>query len=152
MQDTLTRAEEREIQRRTLFLERVREGCGKLNAAIEVGWTPNGLKTRMKDDEFLELVVIAEDRTIEDIEEAVVAQARSGKEWATKMVLYNRRSDKWRDVRHIQTDRPGQIDQTVVLSVKQAMADMLQGGIESVAALQPKPMAIEVASRDADDG
>lgn len=147
MTATLTRAEEIEAARMTRFLERVREGCGPLNAAIEVGWTPAKFRRLERDPEFTELLTIARERMLEDVEEAVVAKARQGNLKAAQMVLYNQRSERWKDVRHIKVDQSGSLDVGVVVSVKQAMIEMLRDGT-SVASLQPAPAVIEATSTE----
>ena len=144
---TLTRAEEREAAQMTRFFERVRMGCGPLNAAIEVGWSPRGLEKRTKDPDFADMLAVARERLLEDIEETVIAKARQGNVKCIQMVLYNQRADRWKDVRHIKMESSGQLDQTVVLSVKQAMVELLRDR-GSVAALQPAPVALEAIDVD----
>lgn len=146
---TLTRREEIEAARMTRFFERVREGCGPLNAAIEVGWSPAQLRARERDPEFLELLAISQERLLESLEEVVVRKARDGNVKCLQMVLYNQRADKWKDVRHIKMERSGQLDQGVVVSVKQAMLEMIRDNGD-ITALQPTPVAIEATARDAD--
>lgn len=133
----LTPAEYREIVQTDKFLERIREGCGQLNAAIEVGWTPAGLRQRMKDPEFFDLVQMSEERSLEDVEEVLHRKAKDGNIRALQMVLYNRRGHRWKDVRHIKVERKDALDPGVVLSVKAALAESLRSGSLAVAELQP---------------
>jgi hypothetical protein len=144
----LTRAEEKEAAQHTRFFERVLEGCGPLNAAIEVGWSPVELDRRMKDPEFADTVSIVLERRLEGVEETVWKKAREGVRWAAQMVVYNHRSERWKDVRHIRTEVATTLDPAVVTSVKQAMLEMLRGDVDSIAAMQPKMDAIEVTSVD----
>lgn len=150
--DTMTKADEREAVATSRFFERVMEGCGPINAAIEVGWTPAQLRVRMEDHDFAELVDIARERLLESVEEAVVVKAREGVRWAAQMVLYNARSERWKDVRHIKMERSGDLDPTIVSSVRQAMIEVLRGDATTIAAMQPQPKAIEVTARDVDPG
>ena len=147
---TLTRAEQREAAATAKFFERVMEGCGPLNAAIEVGWTPTTLKRRMKDDDFNEALQFAQERRIESVEEVIWGKALEGVRWAAQMVAYNQRSDTWKDVRHINVNRPVGIDPSVVVSVKQAVLEMMSAP-DSIASLQPAPKIIEAVAVDVDD-
>ena len=144
----LTRAEEKQAAQHTRFFERVLEGCGPLNAAIEVGWSPSELNRKMKDPEVSDTVGIILERRLEGVEETIWAKAREGVRWAAQMVVYNHRSERWKDVRHIRTEVSSQLDPATVVSVKQAMLEVLRGDIGSIAAMQPQ--AIEVTAVDVD--
>lgn len=145
---SLTRAEEKEAGQHTRFFERVLEGCGPLNAAIEVGWTPAELNRKMKDPEFADTVNIVLERRLEGVEEAIWEAARRGVRWAAQMVVYNHRADRWKDVRHIRTEHSTALDPGVVVSVKQAMLEMLQGDAGAIADMQPQMEAIEATAVD----
>lgn len=147
---TMTRAEEIEAARMTQFFERVQEGCGPLNAAIEVGWSPARLNALMRDDDFAELLGIARERLLEDLEEVVVRKARDGNVKCLQMVLYNQRSEKWKDVRHIKMERSGALDPSTVTSVKQALIEVLRGSGDAVALMQPAPKMIEATAVEVD--
>lgn len=134
----------------TVFFERVQEGCGPLNAAIEVGWTPAKLNQLMRDDEFAELLGIARERLLEDLEEVVVRKAREGNVKCLQMVLYNQRSEKWKDVRHIKMERSGALDTATVVSVKAALIDVLRNSGDAVALMQPAPKVIEATAVEVD--
>jgi hypothetical protein len=149
MTTTMTRAEEKQAAQHTRFFERVLEGCGPLNAAIEVGWSPAELERKMKDAEFAETVGIVLERRLEGVEETIWVKAREGVRWAAQMVVYNQRSDRWKDVRHIRTEVSNQLDPATVTSVKQAMLEVLRGDVESITAMQPK--YIEATAVDVDD-
>lgn len=130
-----------------VFLEDVLTGTGPLNAAIAVGWSPAKLKRLMKDPEFAEMVDFTLERRLESVEKVLWELARGGHFKSIQMVLYNKRSEEWRDVRHIQVERHDQLDVGVVISVKQAALEVLRE--RGVAALQREPEAIEVTSTDA---
>lgn len=154
MSDTmnLTRAEQKEAGQMSRFFERVLQGCGPLNAAVEVGWSPAELNRKMGDADFAEMLAVIQERRIESVEEAVWAKAREGIRWAAQMVVYNHRSEQWKDVRHIRTERSGELDPGVVASVKQAMLEMMRGDLDSISTMQPTPKAIEAVVIDVDPG
>lgn len=132
-----------------LFLERVRCGVGKLNAAIEVGWSPAKLRRLEKDPEFVELLEVCRERRLEGYEQTLHELADRGHFRALQMVLFNERGDRWKDVRHIEVTRHDTLDVGVVVSVKQSALELLRE--QGVASLQPAaPEAIETTSRDAD--
>lgn len=138
----MTDRETREMDR---FLELVRTGTGKLNAAIEVGWSPAKLRKLEKDPEFIELLEICRERRLEGYEQTLHELADKGHFRALQMVLFNERGDKWKDVRHIEVTRNDTLDVGVVVSVKQSALELLRE--QGVGALQPE--AIEATSRDA---
>lgn len=138
----MTDRETRELDR---FLELVRTGVGKLNAAIEVGWSPAKLRRLEKDDEFVELLAICKERRLEGYEQTLHELADRGHFRALQMVLFNERGDRWKDVRHIEVTRHDTLDVGVVVSVKQSALELLRE--RGVGALQPA--AIEAVSRDA---
>jgi hypothetical protein len=77
-----------EATRRWEFLEAVRDGTG--DAAVEVGWSPAELRKALSDPEFRDLVDVARERTLEDIEKVVFDKAHAGMRWACELVLYNK--------------------------------------------------------------
>ena len=137
---------DKETQELDDFLEQVRNGVGKLNAAISVGWSPAKLRRLEKDPEFVELLAICKERRLEGYEQTLHELADNGHFRALQMVLFNERGDRWKDVRHIEVTRNETLDVGVVVSVKQSALELLRE--QGVGALQPE--AIEVSSRDAD--
>lgn len=151
--DDLSDRELRELEQIEEFLNLTMEGEGPINAGIMVGWSPARTQRKLRNDtQFAELVALAEQRVLESIETVVIKLAKAGNMKAIQMVLYNRRSDRWRDVRHLEVRRHDEIEATVVLSVGEAMRQRLAEG--NVAELQPGgPMdAIDVASEETDVG
>jgi len=126
---------DREIQELELFLEDVRCGTGPMNAAIAVGWSPAKLRRMQKDPEFIELLDVARERRLEGYEKTLHDLADRGHFRALQMVLFNERSERWKDVRHIQMTTNEQLDVGVVISVKQSALELLREN--GVAALQP---------------
>ena len=138
MQPDLTDREARDIQ---VFLEDVRTGTGPLNAGIAVGWSPAKVRRLLNDEEFSELYHTAKERLHETIEKTLYQMAQAGHVKAMQMVLYNERSDRWKDVRHIQVEQHSTLDIGVVESVKVAARELLRE--QGVAALQAPRQAIE---------
>ena len=106
MTDTaeLTAREERELAESNQFFELLIDGVGPLNAAIEVGWNPAKLKRLQKDSEFREMVAIAREQRLEGYEKTLHDLAAKGHFKALQMILFNERSERWRDVRHISVE------------------------------------------------
>jgi hypothetical protein len=126
---------EREIRDLEAFCEEVRCGTGPLNAAIAVGWSPAKLRRMQKDPEFVELINVSKERLLESHERTLNDLAAGGHFKALQMILFNERSERWKDVRHIQTSISETLDVGVVISVKQSVAELLREN--GVAALQP---------------
>ncbi len=124
----------RRIMEREQFLELVASGVRPLRAGIEVGWSPHKTRRELKDPDFAELVSLAEDQLIEDIEATLFAQAKRGNMTAIQMVLYNKRPDEWRDVKRIEIQHDTKVQIGVIHSVKAAAAELLRE--KGVAAVQ----------------
>lgn len=129
-----------ELEAMDTFLTDVRSGTGPLNAGIAVGWSPAQVRRLMKDPDFAQLVDDSREQLHESIESTLYRIAEAGNIKAIQMVLYNKRSDEWKDVRHIEVQRNETLEVGVVLSVKQAAVEMLREG--GVAALQ-SPIDVE---------
>lgn len=128
------------------FLEAVRTGTGPTNAAIAVGWSPAKLRRLQKDPEFVELLDVARERRLEGYEKTLHDLADRGHFRALQMVLFNERSERWKDVRHIQMTSNETLDVGVVVSVKQSALELLRE--QGVASLQPGTEIIDVESSD----
>jgi hypothetical protein len=139
---------DRELRELHSFLDEVRLGTGPLNAAIAVGWSPAKLKRLQADAEFRELLEVARERRLESYEKTLHDLASAGHFKALQMILYNERSERWRDVRHIATTHSEQLEVGVVLSVKQSVVELLREN--GVAALQSGGAfdAVDVESHD----
>lgn len=139
---------DRDMRETMVFMEDVRTGTGPMNAAIAVGWSPAKLKRLMQDPGFADLLDVARERRLETVEKTLWELAQGGHFKAIQMVLYNERSEQWRDVRHIQVERHDQLDIGIVVSVKEAaLASLREAG---VAAFQMAPAVIEATATDAD--
>lgn len=125
----------REAKQHEDFFELIRSGVRPLHAAVEVGWSPAKFRRLMRDQEFAELMATAEEMLDETIEESLYQQAVKGNFRAQQMWLLNRKGNTWRDVRHISIERNETLEVGVVLSVKEAAAELLR--TQGVGALQP---------------
>lgn len=134
----------REIRELEKFLEEIRNGTGPLNAAISVGWSPAQLRRMQKDPEFIELVQVSRERLLESHERTLNDLAHAGHFKALQMILFNERSERWKDVRHIQTTHSEQLDVGVVVSIKQGVAELLR---ENGVASMQSGGALDVESR-----
>ena len=122
-----------------------REGCGQMNAAEAVGWTPAKLKKLLKDPEFLELDRIMQVRLLETIEEKEYELARRGNQRAIEMVLFCKAADRgWHpptqkvSIERNDTVRIEMVNSTVAalkeaLALPGAVAALQQGAIEATA-------------------
>jgi hypothetical protein len=138
---------EREQRETFTFLEEIRVGTGPINAGVAVGWSPAKVRRLLNDPDFAELVSTAKERLHEDIEATVYRLAKNGHVKAIQMVLYNERSEKWKDVRHINVQQHSTLDIGVVESVKTAARELLRE--QGVAALQQPAAAIEATAVEA---
>jgi hypothetical protein len=139
---------QREMRELDSFLEALRNGVGPLNAAVAQGWSPAKLRRIQKDPEIAELIMMARERRLEGYEETLHSMANAGHFKALQMVLFNERSERWKDVRHIQMTANTQLDVGVVVSVKQSVAELIREN--GVAALQAGGAldVLEVESHD----
>lgn len=116
----------RETRELNAFLEALRCGVGPTNAGIAQGWSPAKLRRILRDPETAELVAIAREQRLEGYEETLHNLAVGGHFKALQMVLFNERSERWKDVRHIQMTANTQLDVGVVVSVKQSVAELIR--------------------------
>lgn len=138
-----------EITARDKFVDLVADGIPFRNAALEVGWTPRQMHQYLQDSEFREIVEDASARATETIEEVLYKKAKQGNSWAVQMWLYNRDSDRWRDLKRIEVKTEVHMRQDVVLAVKTSALDLLREvGVE---VLQELPPMIEVDYEDTEE-
>ena len=101
------------------------------------------------DPEVIELVDISIERRLESSEQVLYELAQGGHFKALQMVLYNERSSKWRDLRHIEVQQATTLDVGVVVSVKASVLELLRE--QGVAALQAPLDVIDVESSEPSD-
>lgn len=129
-----------DIVERDLFVELVADGVSEINAGFEVGWTPSQTRRNMADPMFREIVDAARDRADGTMEKAMFDLGTKGKNLgAMQMWLYNRRPDRWKDVRRIEVKNETTINLGVVHSTKQAVMELLR---------ERGPMALQPAYED----
>lgn len=138
---------DREIRELNVFLEDIRSGTGPLNAGLAVGWSPAKIRRFMNDEEISEMCHVAKERLHESIEKTLYQLAQGGHVKAIQMVLYNERSERWKDVRHINVEQHATLDIGVVESVKTAARELLRE--QGVAAFQRPMAAIEATAVEA---
>lgn len=136
---------DREAKDTFTFLEDIRVGTGPLNAGLAVGWSPAKVRRLLKDAEFVELMNAASEMRLESVEKTLWQLADRGHFKAIQMVLFNKRPDAWRDIKHIQVDKRETLEVGVVVSVKAAALELLRE--QGVDAFQPEQTAIEVEAR-----
>jgi hypothetical protein len=138
-----------DVKRWATFFERIRDGCGRLNAAYEVGWSPLELRKLEENPDFKELYVVAKERCIEDIEETTTRLAKGGNMAAIQMILYSFGSGRgWRPPQQrVQMESHTTHRVEIVASAKELVMQMLaEGGAQAVE--RPFVKAIEVEARD----
>lgn len=117
------------------FLASIAAGVPEMVAGIEIGWTPLQTRARCADPEFAELVRIYKDMSIDYVEKALMKLATGGHLGAIQMVLYNKRSETWRDVRRLEVRTEHTVAPELVTAARDVvLAALAKGG---VAALQP---------------
>jgi hypothetical protein len=119
----------------TTFFTRIRDGCGRLNAAYEVGWSPLQLRKLEELPDFKELYGVAKEQCLEDIEETTVKLAKAGNMAAIQMVLYSFGSGRgWRPPQQrvqMETHTTHRVE--IVASAKELVMQMLaEGGAQAV--------------------
>lgn len=136
-----------EMTARQEFIDKVSCGTSEFNAGIEVGWTPAKIRTMTADPDFRELVTFARELADGNVEGTLYRLARiKGNMAAIQMWLFNRRPDRWKDVKRIEVHTDATVHIGVVHSVKAAALQLL--GERSVADLQR--LAIETTASDDD--
>ena len=97
--------------KRAAYLDALREGCGKAQAAAKVGVHRSTVHNhRTRDPEFADEESRAELEAVGEVESALFMAAISGNPTAMQVFLYNRAPDQWADKRQAQIRHSGQID------------------------------------------
>ena len=132
--DTLTRTPD-ELANWHRFFGRIRDGCGRLNAAYEVGWSPLQLRKLEQDPDFVELYQHAQERCLEDIEETTRRLAKAGNMAAIQMVLYSFGASRgWRPPQQrVSAEVHTTHKVEIVANAKELVMQMLaEGGAEAI--------------------
>ena len=90
------------------YLEHLREGAGRHQAAHHVGVHPSTVSRHMtRDPEFAQEVSLAERMADDEVVNALYLAATSGNVTAIQVWLYNRRTDEWADRRNVKAEVSG---------------------------------------------
>lgn len=134
-----------EMTARQEFIDKVSCGTSEFNAGIEVGWTPAKIRTMTADPDFRELVTFARELADGNVEGTLYRLARiKGNMAAIQMWLFNRRPDRWKDVKRIEVHTDSTVRAEAVHSVKIGVLELLRE--HSIAELQH--LAIETTTSD----
>lgn len=130
------------------FLTLVKDGVGKLSAAVTVGWSPAELNQFLDNSDNEALVKASLEMRMEEVEQTVWRLAKKGNISAIQMVLYNFGTDRgWRPPQQqVRIDQKVEVTSADIEGVRAAVLETLRN--EGAAALQPPPAAIEAAARD----
>ncbi len=133
-------------KRREAYLERLRNGSGRMKAAFDVGLTSKTIKRAVDDDpEFMEACAVAEGHATDQVEESLFESARSGNVPAAVKWLEVKRPEVWKEQERPQPGSspatplhialpPGEIDWDIV---PDDLADRFLALHEELLALQP---------------
>jgi hypothetical protein len=134
------------------FLDRIARGVPPHLAGYEVKWTPRKTEQMMADPEFSELIRYALDRGIDVVEAALMEKAQGGNMAAIQMVLFNRRADRWRDIKRIEVRTDATITIGTVESVKSAaLALIAERGVNAIQELNAGEIVDGEVIEDGDD-
>lgn len=142
----LSAAELRAMEQLNAFLEALAGGSPRDLAGWSVGWTPRKIRSMETDPATLELIEAAEDRNLDTIEQKLSTMARAGNIRAAEMILYNRRPNRWRDVRKIEVSGTVQHSIGDIETAKMALISVLREA--GVAALQPALAAADIVDAE----
>lgn len=126
---------ERDLSKFDRWIEALGRGIGPLAAGAAVNWSPAKIRRLLSDPEVANFVQDIEEAKDEHIESRLYQSADAGNMTAIQMWLYNRRADRWRDVKRIVTETHVTADHTVVVNIREAVGSLLREN--GVAALQP---------------
>lgn len=132
MSDALALAEADQIEE---WLTLIREGTPAVLAGYEVGWLPAKTRRYMADPSIAELVEAAGDLAVDSIERVLFDKGKAGNMTAIQMILFNRRPERWRDVKRVEIAGNLRITADEAASQAAIVLAMLRDG--DVAALQP---------------
>ncbi len=143
---------ELELSRRIEFVEYVRDGMGRLRAAMAVGWSPRQLEARLREPEFVESIELAAFMQNEAVETTLYRLAIAGNMTAVQMWLYNRDPKRWKDTKRVEITQQTTIDINIE-ATKESFLELVAAGRLSVGDIQiggSLDRAIEATSRDDD--
>ena len=113
----------------------IARGVGPRTAAANVGLSPKQVVTLLKDDPQLQDALLdAQERQIEQVEEALFQSAKAGSLNAIKFYLTNLNDEKWRDTRATPPALPGSTT-NVQINVPSLARQLAENPEASLAAL-----------------
>lgn len=134
------------------FLELVAAGRQRLNAAYQLKWSPKQLEGMLADEEFRELVEMAESLVLGDVVEALVKKAKAGNMRAIEFFLVNKDPKSWRPPsRPVEITGSSTVNHEVTVSIAASVQELLR--THGAGALQPGGIldAIDTTATDASD-
>lgn len=132
MSDALALNETEQIEE---WLGLIREGTPPELAGYEVGWLPAKTRRYMADPSIAELVESAGDLAVDGIERVLFAKGMAGNMTAIQLILFNRRPERWRDVKRVEINGNLRITADEAASQAAIVLEMLRNG--DISALQP---------------
>lgn len=126
---------ERDAAKFEVWADALARGIGPLEAGAQVNWSPAKVRRLLADPDIANFIVDIEDMKDERIEHRLFQGADAGNATLILAWLYNRRPDRWKDVKRIVTETHVTADYTVVVNMREALGGMLREN--GVAALQP---------------
>lgn len=136
------------------FLGLVQRGIPQLHAAIDVGWTVAKWKRLLADADFNELVQVAEEYELDGIEMVLKDKAKDGNMDAIKMVLINRRPQRWADRRQVDVSGEIRVAEVLVDSTRDGLRAMFEDAEirrSAIAALRPGGVLDEIEEAEVID-
>lgn len=124
-----------ELIEKKKFLEELLAGKGPFPAGIEIGWSPLRIRQMMADPEIIQLMSFIHEHMDQSVEYALYRAAMAGNVTAQQVWLFNRRGDKWKDVKRVVHEGEVKVGAEVVHSVRQVALGLLES--HGTKALQP---------------
>lgn len=124
-----------ELIEKRKFLDLLLAGKGPLPAGLEIGWSPLHINKMLQDPEIQQLMSVIEENKDQSVEYALYKAAMSGNVTAQQVWLFNRRGQKWRDVKRVVHEGEVKVAAEVIHSVRQVALGLLES--HGVEALQP---------------
>lgn len=124
-----------ELTQKRKFLDLLLAGKGPLPAGLEIGWSPLHISKMQQDPEIQQLMQIIEEHKDQSVEYALYKAAMSGNVTAQQVWLFNRKGNRWRDVKRVVHEGEVRVAAEVIHSVRQVALGLLES--HGVEALQP---------------
>lgn len=124
-----------ELVEKKAFLDELLQGKGPLPAGLSIGWSPLRIQQMLKDPEIVQLIAMIEEHKDQSVEAALYKAAITGNVTAQQVWLFNRKGNKWKDVKRVVHEGEVRIGAEVVHSVRQVALGLLES--HGTKALQP---------------